>query len=146
MSINIESINQIVQQRKQAADEAAKISDVIAEIEKICAEKGFANYAAFLTAANELEGGGAAKKGKGSSLPATAAAKSEKADRKKRVVVTEELVKTMKERYESRGTNSVGSIATALGLSVGTLSNYVKKNFVFAPKAKGRKPSTKVNN
>lgn len=63
MSINIESINKIIEDRKKAADEAAKIQAVLTELDKVCAEKGFEGYAAFLSAAKALEGGDAARRG-----------------------------------------------------------------------------------
>jgi hypothetical protein len=132
--MNISKITQILDERKKAADEAAKIQAVFDALDKICSEHGFESYAAFLKKVSLLEGG------QNAGAEAVAAEGVEGAPRKKRAVVTAELVKQMADAYASRGDKSVASLAGKFEVSTGTLFKYVKNGFKFDPKPKGPKP------
>ena len=136
--MNIPKITQILDERKKAADEAAKIQAVFTAVEKICSEHGFEGYAAFLKKVSALESADET----GDYEVARDTSKSErqpKASRKGRTNVTEALVAQMKEAVMNRGQESRASIAKRLSISPVTLKNYEKCGFVYAPKPKGRK-------
>jgi hypothetical protein len=136
--MNISKITQILDERKKAADEAAKIQAVFDALDKICSEHGFESYAGFLKKVSALEAADAAVEeevehdtGKSERKPKTS--------RKGRTNVTEALVAQMKEAMMNRGKESRASIAKRLSISPVTLKNYEKCGFVYAPKPKGRK-------
>jgi hypothetical protein len=136
--MNISKITQILDERKKAADEAAKIQAVLNALDKICSEHGFENYAGFLKKVSALE----AADESGDEDVARDTGKSErkpKAVRKGRTIVTEALVAQMKEAMINRGKESRASIAKRLSISPVTLKNYETCGFVYAPKPKGRK-------
>ena len=135
MNITNIDIAKILQQRKRDFDEVAKIQAVFAAFDKVCSEHGFESYAGFLKKVSSLEGG------KDVGAETVAAVGAEGTDRKKRAVVTAELVKQMEDAYASKGEESIASIARKLGVSTGTFTNYVKNAFKYDPKPKGRKPS-----
>ena len=135
--MNISKITKILEERKQAADEASKIQAVFAELDKVCADQGFDSYASFLKRVAALEEADA----EGES--ADVASKAKKKGRKERVEVTEELVAKMKKAVDSRGDKSFASIAKSLNISPGTRHRYDNNGYKFAPKKKGRKPVKK---
>jgi hypothetical protein len=136
--MNISKITQILDERKKAADEAAKIQAVFNALDKICSEHGFEGYAAFLRKVAALE----ASDDAGDDEVVRDTGRSErkpKASRKVRTKVTEALVAQMKEAVLNRGQESRASIAKQLGISPVTLTSYEKRGFVYAPKPKGRR-------
>ena len=138
--MNISKITKILEERKQAADEASKIQAVFTGLEKVCSENGFESYSSFLKAVAALEG---STETGNENPPVVKVKKSKKPNRKEKVVATQELVDKMKQAVENKGEKSFGKIADSLGISVQMLGIYRKNGFKFAPKKKGRKPASK---
>ena len=137
IEMNIIKINKIIAERRQAADDADKIQSVLTGIEKLCTENGFESYASFLKDMNALEGS------ENEDVADTGSDKTKKSVRKKRAVITQELVDKMKQAVENKGEKSYGEIAASLGISVPSLNTYRENGFKYEPKKKGPKGDPK---
>ena len=126
--MNITKINKIIAERHQAAEEASKIQAVLTGIEQVCTDKGFESYASFLKDMNALEGS------ENEDVADTGSDKTKKSVRKKRAVITQELVDKMKQAVENKGEKSYGEIAASLGISVPSLNLYRDNGFKYKPK------------
>lgn len=145
--MNITKITEILEKRKQAAEEAKKIQAVLTGIEKVCTDEGFESYASFLQNLSAFEGavesGDKSVSVVGSEHADKTTRKTRKAERKTRIVLTQELVDKLKEAFAQKGDNSLSSIAKSFNVSIGTLRNLIDLDFKFDPKKKGRKPGKK---
>jgi len=137
IEMNITKITEILEKRRKAVDEAGKIQSVLTEIEKVCTEYGFESYASFLKDMNALEGS------EYEDFADTGSDKTKKSVRKKRAVITQELVDKMKQAVENKGEKSYGEIAASLGISVPSLNTYRENGFKYEPKKKGPKGDPK---
>jgi hypothetical protein len=135
--MNISKITQILDERKKAADEAAKIQAVFDALDKICSEHGFESYAGFLKKVSALE---APDESGDDEVERPRSKREQKSLGGTRMLITQELVEKMKEAYENKGEDDTRkSIAARVGVKPGTIDRYRKLNWVFAPKKKGRK-------
>ena len=133
--MNIDQINKTIQERKQAADEAAKVQAVLGELDNLCREKGFESYAAFLSAANALSGGYAPRKAGGVAKRGRPAAigkvKAKGGGERKQKRLTDEQKEALKKL--AAGGSSASEISKQLGIGYQTAYLWSKK---FAAAAK----------
>jgi hypothetical protein len=137
--MNTSDIFKIAEIKSAAAAEAQKFADTIKSLNEICEKSGYNSLEAFLAKIEEFknDNGGVSigKKVKRAEKIAKALKVSKKS--RKRAKITQEMVEQMK--TESAAGSTANAIAEKLGVSAATFNGYKAKDFVFAPKPKGRK-------
>jgi hypothetical protein len=137
--MNTSDIFKIAEIKSAAAAEAQKFADTIKSLNEICEKSGYKSLELFWAKIEEFKNANSAVSSTQKVKRAKKAAKAPKVSKKsrKRAKITQEMVEQMK--TDSIAGLTAAEIAKKVGVSAATFNGYKAKDFVFAPKPKGRK-------
>ncbi len=137
--MNTSDIFKIAEIKSAAAAEAQKFADTIKSLNEICEKSGYKSLELFWAKIEEFKNDNGVDSSSKKVKRAEKVAKAPKAAKtaRKRAKITQEIVNQMK--AESATGLTANAIAEKLGVSTASFNVYKAKDFVFAPKPKGRK-------